>query len=317
MMAARGDAAGTSGARRRRERRLRSWAKHERLSVAMALAEKLHHSANRTVLPKEEEVEQDYALRGQKPARAGARHAVPFRWRRERAGASGGAFSCRLGFSGTPWSTGSSTRFTCRSSTLLCRRWRTSCWMCSGPSTARLPSRSSKCPSCRAFRVLPVRLVWNRRWRNKWWMCRRCCRMPCSSSGMCAQIVDIPVPLDRVRRLQDSLPRRVQQRPVLSRSLTVLLVEAFTVFSQGWFLQRPASSSLLTVLLEVFKVFPPGRESGQRSAEQNVDFPAPSFRSPRARRTAEQNVDILRRSWWSSRFFSRTEFHTAYCDAER
>ena len=35
----------TGGARRRRERRLRSWAKHERLSVAMALAEAIHHSA--------------------------------------------------------------------------------------------------------------------------------------------------------------------------------------------------------------------------------------------------------------------------------
>ena len=72
MMAARvGAAGGTSSARRRRERRLRSWAKHERLSVAMALAEKLHHSAYRTVLPKEEEVEQHHAPRGQKPARAG------------------------------------------------------------------------------------------------------------------------------------------------------------------------------------------------------------------------------------------------------
>ena len=43
--------------------------------------------------------------------------------------------------------------------------------------------------------------------------------------------------------------------------------------------------------------FSPGHESGQRSAEQNVDIPAPSFRSRRARRTAEQNVDIpVRRS---------------------
>ena len=59
VMAARvGAAGGTSSARRRRERRLRAWTKHERLSVAMALAEKLHHSANRTVLPKKEEVEQ-------------------------------------------------------------------------------------------------------------------------------------------------------------------------------------------------------------------------------------------------------------------
>ena len=32
---------------RRRERRLRSWAKHERLPVGMALAEALHHSAPR------------------------------------------------------------------------------------------------------------------------------------------------------------------------------------------------------------------------------------------------------------------------------
>ena len=64
-------AGGTSSARRRRERRLRLWAKHERLSVAMALAEKFHHSTNRTVLPKEE-VEQHYAPRGQKPARTGS-----------------------------------------------------------------------------------------------------------------------------------------------------------------------------------------------------------------------------------------------------
>ena len=71
MMAARDDAAGgTSSTRQRRERRLRSWAKHERLSVAMALAEKLHHSAYRTVLPKKE-VEQHYAPRRQKPATAG------------------------------------------------------------------------------------------------------------------------------------------------------------------------------------------------------------------------------------------------------
>ena len=36
-----------SAAQRRRERRLRSMLRHERMSVAMALAEKLHHSAPR------------------------------------------------------------------------------------------------------------------------------------------------------------------------------------------------------------------------------------------------------------------------------
>ena len=66
MMGERDAAGGTGSARRRRERRLHSWAKH-----AMALADKLHHSANRTVLPKMEEVEQHHAQRGQKTARAG------------------------------------------------------------------------------------------------------------------------------------------------------------------------------------------------------------------------------------------------------
>ena len=43
-------AACDSAARRRRERRLRSWPRHERMTVAMALAEKLHHSAQRPMM---------------------------------------------------------------------------------------------------------------------------------------------------------------------------------------------------------------------------------------------------------------------------
>ena len=43
MMAARDDVA--SAAKRRRERRLRSWWRHERMSIACALAEALHHSS--------------------------------------------------------------------------------------------------------------------------------------------------------------------------------------------------------------------------------------------------------------------------------
>ena len=49
----------TGSARRRRERRLRSMLRHERMSVAMALAEKLHHSAYRSVPLKEELVEHE------------------------------------------------------------------------------------------------------------------------------------------------------------------------------------------------------------------------------------------------------------------
>ena len=41
------ECAGSGTAWRRRERRLRAWAEHERLTVAMALAETLHHSAQK------------------------------------------------------------------------------------------------------------------------------------------------------------------------------------------------------------------------------------------------------------------------------
>ena len=47
-MAARDDAGGGTGsARRLRQRRLRSHLRHERMAVAMALAESTHHSAQR------------------------------------------------------------------------------------------------------------------------------------------------------------------------------------------------------------------------------------------------------------------------------
>ena len=60
----------TGSARRRRERRLRSMLRHERMSVAMALAERLHHSACRSVPLRKELVEhvQHNAPRGQKTA---------------------------------------------------------------------------------------------------------------------------------------------------------------------------------------------------------------------------------------------------------
>ena len=47
------DHAGSGAARRRRERRLRAWLRHERQSVAAAVAEALHHSAG----PREKVVE--------------------------------------------------------------------------------------------------------------------------------------------------------------------------------------------------------------------------------------------------------------------
>ena len=75
MDGARVDAAGgTSSARRRRERRLRSTLRHERMAVAMALAEALHHSPGLKVM----ERAQHAALRGQKTGtRAGVAGPAP------------------------------------------------------------------------------------------------------------------------------------------------------------------------------------------------------------------------------------------------
>ena len=65
--------AGLAGgaARRRRERQLRSFLRHEELSVKMALAQALHHSAQRV------EGEQHYAPRRQKPPLPGKRPGLP------------------------------------------------------------------------------------------------------------------------------------------------------------------------------------------------------------------------------------------------
>ena len=63
-----GERASGTSARRRRERRLRSWAKHERMSIAIALAENLHHSRQKV------EGNASNGLRAQKSARAAGCH---------------------------------------------------------------------------------------------------------------------------------------------------------------------------------------------------------------------------------------------------
>ena len=65
---------GTGSARRRRERRLRSMPRHERMAVAMALAEALHHSSGLKVM----ERAQHAAQRGQETGtRAGVAGLAP------------------------------------------------------------------------------------------------------------------------------------------------------------------------------------------------------------------------------------------------
>ena len=65
------DCAGTSSARRRRrERRLRSWLRHERMTVAMELAAATHHSSPKGGWP---DTTHD-APRGQKTASSAGAH---------------------------------------------------------------------------------------------------------------------------------------------------------------------------------------------------------------------------------------------------
>ena len=68
-MMAGGEVDGEGAARRRRQRRLRSWLKHERQSVAMALAEYSHHASRGQTMARAREGEvheQHYGLRAQK-----------------------------------------------------------------------------------------------------------------------------------------------------------------------------------------------------------------------------------------------------------
>ena len=71
------DVSGVGSARRRRERRLRAFHRHEAMSVRLALASALHHSAQRVEVPREEVVQVAHeALRGQKTPPPGTQPAT-------------------------------------------------------------------------------------------------------------------------------------------------------------------------------------------------------------------------------------------------
>ena len=70
--AARVEGGGTGSARRRRAGRFRSFLHHERKTVAMAVADGLHHSAYQFHPKKKGEMEKKEAPRGKEPARTGA-----------------------------------------------------------------------------------------------------------------------------------------------------------------------------------------------------------------------------------------------------
>ena len=114
-----------TGAARRRQRRLRQWLRHERLSVAIALAESQHHTSRgqKTARAGEEGHEEHDALRRQKPPPPQASSGCTVR--KTPSGGRGRGRSQTLGrrrgSSGTPCSILSRPSCLCRCSMFLCR----------------------------------------------------------------------------------------------------------------------------------------------------------------------------------------------------
>ena len=156
--------AGTSAARRRRERRLRSMLRHERMTVAMALAEMTHHSAPRRptmarARGKESEANNTTGQMTPPPSSASTVFFNLFD--------DGGVLAARptpRGFCGTPRRTLRTSCPSCRSSLCLCRSWGSGCWTFCGRSTRRHVVVHGELKS--------------------WWKCRRSLLIPLFSSGL-------------------------------------------------------------------------------------------------------------------------------------
>ena len=169
-------------ARRRRERRMPSWSRHEQQSIRMALATVLHHSYDRVHTeygtPRSQTAttsarggrgsnETKYTAKIRKtPTFPGVLPAV--RRGRRRAGSS-----ARV--SHGPCAAGpGAAALSFRSSMLLCRRWGIRCLSCCRRSSRRLLwslCRLSPCP--RSLRTAPSVLRYVvRRWRSSWFKCQ-------------------------------------------------------------------------------------------------------------------------------------------------
>ena len=188
MMSTAGVDIAAGAARRRRERRLRSWLKHERMTVAMALAEASHHTAprgQRTARAREwvrDEVH-GHVPEAPTPSEPGTRYfslddndSV-----RELGSLASGRRSESRGAS---WSRSSTQHPSFLFSTILilCRRWWTQ-WRKSVASSSNvgrwLPSKLgtvrtswfSICPRFFSTWLRPAPLFLSRRRQNSWWQC--------------------------------------------------------------------------------------------------------------------------------------------------
>ena len=152
-MAARVDASGGTGcARCRRERRLRSHLRHERMAVAMALAESTHHSAQRQKTARAGREARD-ALHGHVPE-------APLPQGRVLRHVVGHLCVLALDVLGPQ----------------LVDQLLVSC--SSLPHSRLFPSSLSKCPRSCLMMSLCAPLCAIRSWWNGWWKCRRSFPIP-------------------------------------------------------------------------------------------------------------------------------------------
>ena len=173
-------------ARRRRERRLRSWLQHERVTVAMALAEASHHTAprgQRTARARgwvRDEVH-GHVPEARSPARGTSASTTMTACRSSGArGLTASLVSGRRSESrGECWSRSLTRHPSSRFSSLLCRRRWTPWWKCGRSSTTccLTSSRSSKCPRFFLRRSRSAPLSRSRRRQNS------CLGSSSSSSG--------------------------------------------------------------------------------------------------------------------------------------
>ena len=188
----------------------------------------------------------------------------------------------RSGFSGTPWSRSSTLCLWSRCFTTLCRRWWNSWWTFSHLSISVLPSRLSKYPESCVHPVLLALSSVRRRWRNSWWKCPRSCpsflfssRLWCRTLTFQFVVVEGETSIFKV-----FFPDRVQQRRLLRRSLTILLLVDLRGFRPGQ--SSSASFSSPAGVHDyadepgegVFRTFPRGKKSPKSAARPSPRVPA-------------------------------------------
>ena len=264
-------------AARRRQQRLHSWLRHERMTVAVALAEKLHHTSRGRMpgLGKwGREMKFTATIRDPPSPHPPTTPQLPRRKARRGGGRGGRPGSAtdlrrRAGLSGTLVTTSTRSIPTFRFSTCLCRRWGIRWWKFDVPSAEQVIAMHKisfdRVPQCSAVRrpqkaeqlvevptepgyALAVIATNALGWR--------------AAAALAEQIVDNRVPQGRrgegrgvAEVFKVLVQDRIQQQRAWSRSLIFQLAEVFKVFSQASVPQLPHRVDCMTTQMKEFNGF--------------------------------------------------------------